>query len=348
MNADGSNVELLTPKEHNTIHPNWSADSKQVMYCTNDDLAPPKKNEAKINVVDLATKKITPVVTGGINTYGSWSPDMKQIAFRKIIGEENSEVFVANADGSNQTRLTTDPGSDVFPAWSPDGSKIAFASNRDGNYEIYVMNADGTAQTRLTTNPATDTTPSWSPDGSRIAFSSTRTGNGDIYVMNADGSNPVRLTTYAGEENGPDWSVTGNRIAFNRLPAGGGEFNILTMRADGMGWGQIAQALGTKLGPVVSAIKSAHVKVEKLPAATASSTTTASGTAKSTKATTTTATASSSSGSKGITTAGGVASTHASHGLTTAGSAGAARVNGGDAVRRPQPRCRQRRFDQSE
>ena len=103
---------------------------------------------------------------------------------------------------------------------------------------------------------------------------------------------------------------------------------VLTMRADGMGWGQIAQALGTKLGPVVSAIKSAHVKVEKLPAATASSTTTASGTAKSTKATTTTATASSSSGSKGITTAGGVASTHASYGLTTAGSASAARGQG--------------------
>src|SRR5438094_2755438 len=109
MNADGSNVELLTPKEHNTIHPNWSADSKQVMYCTNDDLAPPKKNEAQINVVDLATKKITPVVTGGINTYGSWSPDMKQIAFRIIIGEENSEVFVASADGSNQPNLTKTP-----------------------------------------------------------------------------------------------------------------------------------------------------------------------------------------------------------------------------------------------
>src|SRR5437870_5984142 len=107
MNADGSNVDVLTPKEHSTIHPNWSADSKHVMYCTNDDVAPPKKNEAQINVVDLATKKITPVITGGINTYGSWSPDRKQIAFRKIIGEENSEVFLANADGSNQRNLRT-------------------------------------------------------------------------------------------------------------------------------------------------------------------------------------------------------------------------------------------------
>jgi TolB protein len=93
MRADGSNVEVLTPPEQNTIHPNWSADSKQIIYCTNDDLQPPKKNTAEIYSIDLATKKVTPIITGGINTYGSWSPDMRQIAFRKIIGDEHSEVF---------------------------------------------------------------------------------------------------------------------------------------------------------------------------------------------------------------------------------------------------------------
>ena len=75
----------------------------------------------------------------------------------------NQEIYVMNADGSNQTRLTNNPGWDESPCFSPDGTKIAFESLRDGDPEIYVMNADGSNQTRITNNPAYDGHPSWGP-----------------------------------------------------------------------------------------------------------------------------------------------------------------------------------------
>jgi Tol biopolymer transport system component len=127
----------------------------------------------------------------------------------------NLEIYVMDADGGGQTRLTEDPGEDYLPAWSPDGSRIAFVSTRDGNAEIYVMNADGTGQTRLTNSTAADLSPAWNSDGSRIGFISNRDGNDEIYLMNPDGSNQTNLTQNPADDASLSFSPDGTMIAFS-------------------------------------------------------------------------------------------------------------------------------------
>ena len=89
---------------------------------------------------------------------------------------------------------------------APEQGKIAFSSDRDGDWEIYVMDADGSNQTNLTSSPAVDEFPSWSPDGSMIAFTSDRDGDYEIYVMDADGSNQTNITNSAAYNKEPSWS----------------------------------------------------------------------------------------------------------------------------------------------
>lgn len=170
MNADGSAIEPLTPSNRKTIHPNWSPDASSLAYCTDDDLQPPKKNDSEIYSINLSSRKITQLVAGGVNTYPAWSPDGKQLAFRRMLGENNSEVFIANSDGTNARNLTNHPAFDGWPAWSPDGTKLAFASNRDHNYEVYIMNPDGSGVQKIAKTEGRATAPQWSKDGKSIYF----------------------------------------------------------------------------------------------------------------------------------------------------------------------------------
>ena len=128
-----------------------------------------------------------------------------------------------NEDGTGQTRLTNNIADDVSPSWSPDGTRIAFVSSRDGNYEIYIMNPGGIGQTRLTNNIFSDVNPSWSPDGTRIAFVSNIDGNDEIYSMNPGGIGQTRLTSNAILDDEPSWQP----ISVTPLP--GISINDVTM-----------------------------------------------------------------------------------------------------------------------
>ena len=174
------------------------------------------------------------------NTDGSSYMDSKVITVINNSGrivfsssrDGNDEIYIMNADGSNQTRLTNNSAQDDYPSLSPDGNKIVFRSTRDGDSEIYVMNADGTNPIRLTNSPGYDLGPVFSPDGTKIAFFSNRAGDYDIYVMNADGTNQTALTHYADNDSEPKWSPDGSKIVFSSTVLYG-DRNIFVMNADG-------------------------------------------------------------------------------------------------------------------
>lgn len=155
-----------------------------------------------------------------------------KIAVETIRGSDR-EIYLMNADGSNQTNLTNHPSDDIDPFFAPFGNKVMFVSNRnDNNFEIYTIDG-GSNVTRLTFTPENETRPAFSFDGTKITFmrASGNATTAEIWVMNADGSNQVRLTNNSVEDNRPKWSPDGTKIIFDR--GTGTDLDIFTMNPDG-------------------------------------------------------------------------------------------------------------------
>jgi TolB protein len=206
MKSDGSDVRQLTDHPGDDSHPHWSADGSRIMF--NSARTTPNLEADWLS----QWHEIFSMETDGTDlrqhtrnkavcTYPSFSPDGTRIVYRKITNTagfawdlssrpRNSEVFVASADGSNETNVSNNAAFDGWPMWSPDGERIVFASNRAGPAnvgQLYIVDVDGANLRQITGGPWSYAQPAWLHDGSKIlAYQNQETATfefGDVVVI---------------------------------------------------------------------------------------------------------------------------------------------------------------------
>ena len=232
MDADGHGpIRPLTEAEGERLMPAPSPDGSSIAFVRSGLTGIPN-----IFRMDADGSDENPLTTDLLfNTDPAWFPSS-----RKIIFSRGEDIYALALDASGEpagrpTRLTRNPSAERQPVVSPNGKRIAFASDRDGDFDIYVMKAApegrGNRPVNLTDNTTPDLAPDWSPDGEMIAFSSGPAGAREIYAMGTDGSSPTNLTSDAADDSDPAWSPDGEVIAFTSDRSGDAE--IWRMAADG-------------------------------------------------------------------------------------------------------------------
>ena len=182
MMSDGSNIRRLTNDPADDSHPHWTTSGRIVFNSSRTTPPGQKETDDVFSVKPDGTDLRQHTTCLTVCTYASFSPDMKKLVYRKVIdapgmnwdlsnAARNSEIFVADADGSNEVNLSKSAAFDGWPMWSPDGKTIAFASNRTGPAyvgHVWLVNADGTGLRQLSTGPGGFVQPSWTADGKGI------------------------------------------------------------------------------------------------------------------------------------------------------------------------------------
>jgi TolB protein len=240
VDRDGTDLRRLTDNRIAEFRLQWTGDDRLAFTsCWSDDDARACRLET-LRPDGSDRRRVLGAPPEAAMLYGTAvSPDGSKLAFARprlwdrpswldedswLYAWRNTEIYASGPDGSGERRLTWHPGNDLQPAWSRDGSRIVFESDRDRNgdcvfhecagyaAELYVVNVDGTGLRRLTRTRASEAYPAWSPDGTRIVFARTLDDEEDdfeLYVMNADGSCVTQLTDNTAEDEMPSWTGSG-------------------------------------------------------------------------------------------------------------------------------------------
>ena len=184
MIADGTNVRQLTSGNAENIHPTWAPDSHYVLFNTTklagataaDGRDVPSDNKVvgeqidkkmDLAMVSVDGTKLKRLTNDGGYTYASFSPDGLSILHRRVDGPK-SQIFVMNADTTNDHNISGESTLDGWPAWSNDGKRVVFSRRVNDRFQLFVMNRDGTGLMQLTDAAGEFVNPRWSPDGTKI------------------------------------------------------------------------------------------------------------------------------------------------------------------------------------
>lgn len=229
--------------------PNWTNDGKYLVY----------NSRGHMYTYELATGDINEIDTGfaiDCNNDHVLSPDNAELAVSHFTNEDaKSRIYILPFVGG-EPRLVTEKAPSYLHGWSPDGKRLAYCAERDGQYDIYTISVEGGEETQLTNLPGLDDGPEYSPDGKHIWFNSTRTGLMQVWRMDADGSNPVHMVqedancwfphvspdgkwvvyiVYGKDDVSPDDHPANKNVELRLMPAEGGDTKTIAKLFGGQG-----------------------------------------------------------------------------------------------------------------
>lgn len=239
--ADGFNLRGITKNGSINLKPRWNPAGNAIAF-TSYAAGNPDLYVADLQKGDI--RRISHRI--GINTGGTFSPGGRSLALTLTVGSDSEIFSIDPATGAELARLTASPGIDCSPAFSFDGSQIAFVSERSGGPQIYVMAADGSGARRVTFSGNHNVDPAWSPKGDRLAFVG-RDGAFDVFTVRLDGSGMERITQGAGDNEDPSWSPEGSYVAFSSTRSGGSHIWIAS--SDGLHQVQVTSGGGGYTNP---------------------------------------------------------------------------------------------------